>query len=64
MAFTPSLFCLSRGLKLSLRVFKKKYRFLMQNTGFGVSEYSFVIPEVGMSGLPPVGGPLVNYEMV
>ena len=21
----------------------------MQNTGFGVSEYSFVIPEVGMS---------------
>ena len=36
----------------------------MQNTGFGVSEYSFVIPEVGMSGLPPVEGPLVNYEMV
>ena len=27
----------------------KKYRFLMKNTGFGVSEYSFVIPEVGMS---------------
>ena len=23
----------------------------MKNTGFGVSEYSFVIPEVGMSGL-------------
>ena len=27
------------------------YRFLMKNTGFGVSEYSFVIPEVGMSAL-------------
>ena len=28
----------------------KKYIFLMQNTGFGVSEYRFVIPEVGRSG--------------
>ena len=49
MAFAPSLFCLSRGLKLRLRMFDKKYRFFMQNTGFGVSEYSFEIPEVGAS---------------
>ena len=28
---------------------RTKYSFLMKNTAFGVSEYSFVIPEVGRS---------------
>ena len=30
----------------------------MKNTGFGVSEYSFVIPEVGMSGK----GSILHWE--
>ena len=34
---------------MEVMTFRSIYRFLMKNTGFGVSEYSFVIPEVGMS---------------
>ena len=51
MAFAPSLFCLSRGLKLGVWMFYQKSKFFDEKYRFGVSEYSFVIPEVGMSGL-------------
>ena len=49
MAFAPSLFCLSRGLKLGVWMFYQKSKFFDEKYRFGVSEYSFVIPEVGMS---------------